>query len=960
MRQLLRSVVAALLLAGGASAGDIIRHVELPTRDLVYDSVGKRLWASIPQGALTSPDTVVPIDPVSGTTGTPIYVGGAAERLALSRDGQFLYVAQDAAGTVRPINLRTGAAGAAFSLGREPGGPWHVLDMAVAPNEPTTLAVVRYQENTGRQEVVAIYRRGVPGSRVTTSWNRVDSIEFGDDPSRLYGLYSSSSAHPFNRFAVDASGVTPIDVANNVFFGSDMRYDAGRMYSNWGSVIDPEGRTRLGHFALPRLDLPGPFVAPDSTVGRVFFLAQLEDDPTKPRAWSILAYDQETFRQIGALRVPGVSGIPSALVRWGANGLAFRDSTGVWLIQSSIVSGPDEIDLSLSQRDSPDPVPVGKALAYSLVVQNRGTQPAPAVVLTDTLPADTTLLSVRAGQGTWDAADGVVTVRLGTLAPGARVTIQIIVLPRRAGTLTNRAAVSLPRTEHNLIDNSSVEGTVVNALPSRNRIQLLLLPAGDLAYSRATSRIYASLPSSVPEGNSLAPIDPVSGAMETPIPAGSSPARLAVSSDGRFVYAGLNGAGAIGRLDLLREARDLFFSLGRDAFLGSLRAHDIEAMPHTPGSIAVSRGVDVAVFDDGVQRNTTASGPDRPDLIAFSDSPSRIYGHREGTPWFQRLSVNGTGVTIQDSAASAISGLGVDIEYGGGRVYSNTGIVIDPETRVLLGSFPGIFPDRCAFEVDAALERAYFVTRTGTLRVFDTRTFRAAGAVEIPGMTGIPRTLIRWGPDGLALSTTGGQIYLIQGPVVAPIDAPAVPSDLSAAPASNSVRLTWRDRSDNELGFTIERKSISPSGTGTFTQIGVVGADETGYTAAGLQPLQTYAFRVRAFNRIGTSGYSNEAQTTTLPKPPAAPNYLTVAGSGRDTIRLTWRYGGGTVEGYRVEQSKDGGRTFVRVGTTAAGVTSFTATGLSPGLTFHYRVHAYNAGGASPYSNVVSGTTTAF
>ena len=962
MNVILRALAAALLLAGGASAEDVIRHVELPTRDLVYDQVGKKLWASIPQGALTSPDSVVPIDPVSGTTGIPIYVGGGAERLALSREYDYLYVAQGAAGSIRRVNLRTGSADNPFSLGTDAGAPYQVLDMAVAPNEPRTLAVVRYLPSTGKQDLV-LYSGGVPGTQIPAWWESADYIEFGNGSSRLYGLNDGNGGVGFNRFAVDTSGITRVDGASALVHGRDMRYDAGRMYSNWGTVIDPEERTLLGAFAVPRRGPYGPYVAPDATVGRVFFLVQREEDESS-NTWTLLAYDDESFRQIGALRVPGVHGIPSALVRWGANGIAFRDSTGIWLIESSLVSGPAEIDLSLSQRDIVDPAPVGKSLGYSLVVQNRGTQAAPEVVLTDTLPAGARLLSVRTGQGTWDASGGLVTVRLGTLAPGGRVSVQINVFPQSAGVYTNRAAVSLPRTEHNLIDNSSVEGTVVNALPTRNRIRLFLMAARDLGYSRATGRIYASLPNNAPEGNSLAPIDPITGIMETPLAAGSDPFRIAVSHDGRFAYAGLNGAGAVRRLDVVRGASDLFFSLGRDEIVGPLSALDIEAMPNTAGSIAVSRGRfdsstgGVVVFDDGVPRNT-ASGTVWPPLIAYSESPARIYGHGENRT-FQRLSVDGTGVTVQDSAASAFSGQGVDIEYAGGRVYSNTGIVIDPETRALIGSFPGSFPDRCALEVDATLGRAFFVTPSGKLLVFDTATFRPAGTLQIPGMSGFPRTLIRWGPDGLALSTTGGQIYLIQGPAVGPIDSPAEPGALTATPASStSVRLSWRDQSDNEFGFTIERSNISTSGSGPFAQIATVGPDETGYTAAGLQPLQTYVFRVRAFNPVGTSGYSNEAQTTTLPKPPAAPNYLAAAGSGPDSIRLSWRYGGGMVEGYGVEQSKDGGRSFVRVGTTAAGVTSLTITGLTPRSTYQYRVHAYNAGGASLNSNVVSGTTTA-
>ena len=89
---------------------------------------------------------------------------------------------------------------------------------------------------------------------------------------------------------------------------------------------------------------------------------------------------------------------------------------------------------------------------------------------------------------------------------------------------------------------------------------------------------------------------------------------------------------------------------------------------------------------------------------------------------------------------------------------------------------------------------------------------------------------------------------------------PAAPVSLTAAALTkSSIKLTWGDNSNNETGFKIER---STNGS-TFTQIATVGANATTYTNTGLQKSRKYWYRVRAYNGIGNSGYSNVANATT-------------------------------------------------------------------------------------------------
>ncbi len=96
-----------------------------------------------------------------------------------------------------------------------------------------------------------------------------------------------------------------------------------------------------------------------------------------------------------------------------------------------------------------------------------------------------------------------------------------------------------------------------------------------------------------------------------------------------------------------------------------------------------------------------------------------------------------------------------------------------------------------------------------------------------------------------------------------PTQAPAAPSNLSATTLSGTqINLTWTDNStppNTATGFDIEQSTDGVN----FTQVATANAGSTSYTVGGLQISTTYTYRIRAFNSIGNSGYSNNASATT-------------------------------------------------------------------------------------------------
>ena len=73
--------------------------------------------------------------------------------------------------------------------------------------------------------------------------------------------------------------------------------------------------------------------------------------------------------------------------------------------------------------------------------------------------------------------------------------------------------------------------------------------------------------------------------------------------------------------------------------------------------------------------------------------------------------------------------------------------------------------------------------------------------------------------------------------------------------------MSWTDNSNNEDGFRIER--CTGNNCTNFAQIAQVGANVTSFNNTGLARNTRYRYRVRAFNAVGNSGYSNIAKAKT-------------------------------------------------------------------------------------------------
>lgn len=220
---------------------------------------------------------------------------------------------------------------------------------------------------------------------------------------------------------------------------------------------------------------------------------------------------------------------------------------------------------------------------------------------------------------------------------------------------------------------------------------------------------------------------------------------------------------------------------------------------------------------------------------------------------------------------------------------------------------------------------------------------------------------------GAAQSVVKSFSVVYQG--AAQVTPPAVPDTLTATALSqSSVALTWRDISDNETGFKIERKTGT---NGTFAEITTVGSvSGTGsggyFENSGLAPSTTYCYRMRAYNAAGDSSYTQESCATTQAAPVVLPSATTGTATNVTTNAATLNGSvnpNGAASGgfFQWGTSTSYGNTtlsqVLNSGTTSVAITA-DLTGLTAGTTYHFRVVATNANGGTSFGNDQSFTTT--
>jgi titin len=210
-------------------------------------------------------------------------------------------------------------------------------------------------------------------------------------------------------------------------------------------------------------------------------------------------------------------------------------------------------------------------------------------------------------------------------------------------------------------------------------------------------------------------------------------------------------------------------------------------------------------------------------------------------------------------------------------------------------------------------------------------------------------------------SPYGREVVVITTPLAAPFLA-------NVTLGTNGVDVWWSDGYSGIDGFKIERALDNNGAPGIWTEIASTNAAGLGFyrfSDLNVQTNTTYWYRLRAFNILGYSPYS-DPPLPVKSVPPSSPAYFS-AGVSSNTATLTWYEYDFSIQGFKIERAPDvsgAPGTWTQIAITGPAAPFYADSGLSANTTNWYRMRAFNWVGDSPYtipvSTVVLPTQTPF
>ncbi len=163
--------------------------------------------------------------------------------------------------------------------------------------------------------------------------------------------------------------------------------------------------------------------------------------------------------------------------------------------------------------------------------------------------------------------------------------------------------------------------------------------------------------------------------------------------------------------------------------------------------------------------------------------------------------------------------------------------------------------------------------------------------------------------------------------------------------------LKWSDNSTNENAFNIYRSIDTPS---SFQLHTTVGSNVTVYTDKVLNSGTKYYYYVIATNEYGWVYTSNTNWAFTLPPPPA-PQWISATIPITNQIYLKWNDTPNETSYTLFRSTVNNTNNATNIKGIIGGITKTNDIVPSPVTTYFYWLKAYNTGGSSPFSEVISG-----
>lgn len=309
---------SAPLLATGAEALD----AAVAANDMAAH--GNTIYLVTESTSPQYPNSVIAYDAPNASILWATYVGADPNTLAVSRDGEVVYVGLKPANQVRMVNVATRSACTTFPVGTDTwGDPVYAGIIQAVPGDSMTVLI-----STRRKGVSPdyggnfVYDNGIRRPLGTPAHTGPREMVMTPDGT-AYGYNSQHTGFYFYSLEIAPDGVSATQ-HGSIFGGfyTKLAYGAGYVLTTGGHVVDGPNAQIVG-----QTDGVGP-VAGDDDYNEIYYATSSNQ---------VEVYDALTFLFIESAVISNV-GQPFRLVRWGTSGLAVLGDGG-WAVIDG-VAGP--------------------------------------------------------------------------------------------------------------------------------------------------------------------------------------------------------------------------------------------------------------------------------------------------------------------------------------------------------------------------------------------------------------------------------------------------------------------------------------------------------------------------------------------------------------------------------------------------------------------------------------------
>lgn len=359
-------VAIAVFLSFKIAAQFNVVTLNIKANDLVYDKVTDRIYACLAPSNGSVGNSIGVINPNTYSLELTIPIGSDPNVMAISDDGQKIYVGFSGSSTVRKFDVPSLTPEIQFSLGNDQFfGPLFAEDIEVLPGNPNSIAVSRMVPGfSPRHQGVAIYDNGVIRTATTQSHTGSNKIEFLY-PTGLIGINNETTEFGLRTITVTPAGVSQTGVFNNMVpgFSQDFILWKGKAYMHSGRVVD----CTLSPFIAGQFSgVSGP-VAFDSTQNKVCYLnnSWMGSNVTFKR------FNPTNFNIVDSMYIPQATSFAKRLITCGLNRYTFNTDNNVIFLQTITNPGMEEFssiqDISFYPNPAKDQIYLNSSSSFSSI-----------------------------------------------------------------------------------------------------------------------------------------------------------------------------------------------------------------------------------------------------------------------------------------------------------------------------------------------------------------------------------------------------------------------------------------------------------------------------------------------------------------------------------------------------------------------------------------------------------------